>query len=120
MSQYRFLQSNGRRYVYANAAKLSETVAVSQEILSPRSLAPLRVYVDKWSINEPFIYTPPECEKACPLELTLAVSVQFSGPLVSKAQKLSLLARLAASIAADQFGTQLDGFPPNVNNVYTI
>lgn len=114
---FNFLQMQGMTFVYANAARLSEQVLVNQSHFSPKGNKDVVIYKDSFT-KRAEISVANDCEPCKPIKKLVSASVSFSGELTTKAEKLALLDDLKQIVL--QSNSQLNGFPPNQNTVYTL
>lgn len=113
---FKYLQTDNRTVVFALSTDIRELLRVRKNVLKPASLGGLPIHIDTFSRNWPLSHTV--CEDKCPVLVDMKVTVEFSGPVTSKAEKLAKLEALITQIKSSDGESILDGFPANPNSTF--
>lgn len=122
---YAYLSSNTNgRFVFGNTVNIHEVFRVHKSTASARLTdgSSVEIHQDQFGLNKPFVITSkPGCDNACTQSsVTIGATVNFTGPLASKADKLALLDELVRLIKGAQVDRHLDGFPTNPTVEYVL
>ena len=122
---YAYLSSNTNgRFVFGNTVNIHEVFRVYKSTTSARLTdgSSVEIHQDQFSLNKPYVIpSKPGCDDACTSSsVTIGATVNFTGPLTSKSQKLALLDELVRLIKGPQVGRHLDGFPTNPTIEYVL